>query len=169
MRGFWVALTAIAIVLLPAVAMADPTACDLLTKADVEQVTGLSVDDPILQKLGEDHLCGGFCGGRGSSCTFTSSAGHSVVLTFMLPPLGPGDMKAGVRMAAESAGKQISDIDDLGTTGLWTFVNGDGELSFFFEPRFRITVSQNAIVDQSHALADARALAKIALSRSDAR
>jgi len=110
----------------PALARADTTACDLLTKADVEDITGMQVTQTKLESL---SLCAGFCEtSTGSRCIYIGTldgAPHLVDLEVELPPYIVRDM-IGLeeKMLKDEKGAQTAEMQVLGLPAFWRFSYG---------------------------------------------
>jgi hypothetical protein len=157
----------LAVVLLaPNLAQAEVLACDLLGKADVEAVTGISVAAAQARAL---NTCSGICESiDGSECLFKDRNGTSVSLDLYLPPFAPGDALARSRAVSKSDRQaQIADVTDLGAPAFWSFRRDRayGLLHVVDRNRVHFVIRQQGIIRSEVALGNARALAALVLTR----
>ncbi len=115
---FW---TIMCLLAFPALARAEQTACDLLTKADVEAITGMQVTATKLESLG---LCAGFCiSTTGTRCVYTGMlAGslHDVYLAVEFPPYAVRDIIGfDEDTAKQTQGVHTARMRVLGLPALW--------------------------------------------------
>jgi len=118
---FWIVMCLLAF---PALARAETTACDLLTKADVEEITGMKVTQTKLESL---ELCAGLCEtATGTRCIYTGTfAGgqHAVDLAVELPPYFKRDMVGFARAFMKSeadSGAQTAEMIVVGQPAFWS-------------------------------------------------
>ena len=119
---FWIVMCLLAF---PALARAETTACDLLTKADVQEIIGMQVTETRSRSL---ELCAGFCETTtGTGCMYIGTlagAQHVAYLAVELPPYFKRDMVGFARAFMKSeadSGAQTAEMVVVGQPAFWGF------------------------------------------------
>ncbi len=145
----------------PALAKAGTTACDLLTKADVEAVTGIQVTETKLESL---NLCAGFCETTtGTRCIYVGTlagAQHAVYLAEELPPYMVRDVIGVDETTAKPAKDvQTTRMQVLGRPGLWFFAGSYAYLHIVDGNEVHFLIWEDGITQNDIALQHALAMA----------
>jgi hypothetical protein len=160
-------LLACVALLAPGVAEArGSTACDYLSKSDIEGVTGKPVVSVQPRPL---TVCTGPCEStNGTQCQFKDRASNSISLDLYWPPYTLGDWVATYR-AIDRSDKhaQTADINDLGAPALWSYRRDRGYsmLRVIDGDRVHFAIRQQGENKGDVALNNARALASLVLTR----
>ena len=114
----------------PMAAQAETTACDLLTRADVEAVTGTTVTKV---EPGSLEICGGLCETlTGTTCAYSGTLGEvrqTVRLSFELPPYMVKDpFGLAEIIAGPIRNDHMAQITVGGMPGQWDFSPGESSL-----------------------------------------
>ncbi len=145
----------------PALARAETTACDLLTKADVEDVTGMQVTRTKVEDL---SLCAGVCETTtGSRCAYIGTlagASHTTYLDVELPPYMQSDL-LGMwrRIAKEDKGQHTTEMQIMGRPAFWTFDRDYAFLHIFDGDEVHFLIWEGDITRNDIALQHAQAMA----------
>ncbi len=165
-NAFWVALCLLAF---PALAHAETTACDLLTKADVEGITGMQVTKTRLESL---NLCAGLCETTtGTRCIYIGTlagAQHVVDLELELPPYFKRDMLSFERAMMDDdkgRGAQTAELQVLGRPAFWSFARGYAKLNIVDGDEVHFLILEDVVGQNDVALQHAQAMAARVYSR----
>jgi hypothetical protein len=156
-------LFACLVLLAPAAAAArGTTACDFLSKSDIESVTGKPVVSVTPRPL---TICAGLCEStNGTQCQFKDRDSNSISLDLYWPPYTLGDWVATYR-AIDRSDKhaQTADVDDLGVPALWSYRRDRayGLLRVIDDNRVHFAIREQGQNKGDVALNNARALASL--------
>jgi hypothetical protein len=153
--------------LLPGAAMARGTsACDFLSKSDIENVTGKPVVSVTPRPL---TVCAGLCEStNGTQCQFKDRDSNSISLDVYWPPYTLGDWVATYRDIDRSdKHAQTADINDLGVPALWSYRRDRayGLLRVIDDDRVHFAIREQGQNKGEVALNNARALASLVQAR----
>ncbi len=155
--------------LLPGIAFAEPNACDLMPKADVERVTGLTFDDPHLRS---EDACAGKCESlNGTACIYQTASEPKarVQIEVLFPPFQPGDWTQIDRLnAAVDKNATVTDLPEFGVPTDWVYSYNYGFLHYVDNHRLIMHVWEQNIGDNATALGKAKEMAHLILERLDA-
>ncbi len=170
MRHFLLTLVIFAVVGAPATAKAGPPTCDSITPADLEQITGLKLTAPSVDRL---DVCGGLCeGSDGTSCLFSGSddnPGAQVMVEIRLPPfLNMYNAAAYNAMRRATSGndqlKPGISVQVLGRPAIWDFSAASSELHIFADPDLHLAIYQSGEDTEGSAFKKAEAIAALVLA-----
>ncbi len=157
---FWIVMCLLAF---PALARAETTACDLLTKADVEEVTGMQVTQTKLDSL---ELCAGLCEtATGTRCVYIGTlagAQHVVELEVELPPYIMHNMigMAKAEMEEEKGrGARAAEMQVLGFPAFWDFAGWYARLHILDGDEVHFLIGEDGVRQNDIALQHAQAMA----------
>jgi len=147
----------------PALARAETTACDLLTKADVEDITGMQVTQTRLESL---SLCAGFCEtATGTRCIYIGTlegVQHVVDLEVELPPYIKRDMiglARGMMEEDKGRGAQTAEMQVLGFPAFWSFAGGYARLHILDGDEVHFSIGEDRVTQNDVALQHAEIMA----------
>ena len=126
--GLWMGLAGLLLTAHPA--RAEPTACDLMTKADVEAITGMTVKKTEMDSL---KFCAGMCEAEnGTRCTYIGTlvrVDQAITLEFELPPYHiPDPFGVAERMDKASPHTRTMRMTVGGLPALWEYGPGGSSL-----------------------------------------
>ena len=152
--------------LTPAFAHAEMTACQLLERADIEQITSLKFEMAQSERL---NVCGGLCDGiNGWRCLYKMAyAPGDIFIEVYRPPFHlPGGLDTYRRMFSADTDGETSDVSEL--PGIWYFrgdqLNGRGILRVDDRDRARLIIIVEGEAGDK-ALSDASGIARLVLTR----
>ena len=163
----------LSVVAVPASAAQPKTACELVTKANVESVFGLTLEEPISSSRqttnGQDVFSA--CEFRGPGA-FTTTGKRIIVSLSRTSVANPDPVNRSVRYRPDPS-MSFKDVSDLGDAAYWAHARpgtntarSSGFLRVFLSGTTELTITSFGFTDEAAELERAKKLAFIALGGS---